>query len=174
MQAPHDSQQYRRARTKTFRIRQQETCGGISRDSLAGIGRLTGKAGVDLAISGSGASNFATDLATANTEGDPVLAMRRGETGGPAEADASERGYGEPVHAGCHVGGRLTKKGGVSGCFARRTVWPGPDVAASPAGSACQILAGRSRLSVAQITLLTTRLLIRRHGEQAAPAGGVT
>ena len=41
----------------------------------AGIGRLTGKAGVALATSGPGASNFATGLATANSEGDPVLAI---------------------------------------------------------------------------------------------------
>src|SRR6201989_3728668 len=38
-----------------------------------GIGRLTGRAGVALAPSGPGASNFATGLATANSEGDPVL-----------------------------------------------------------------------------------------------------
>jgi acetolactate synthase I/II/III large subunit len=41
----------------------------------AGIGRLTGKAGVCLATSGPGASNFVTGLATANSEGDPVLAI---------------------------------------------------------------------------------------------------
>ncbi len=41
----------------------------------AGIGRLTGRAGVALATSGPGASNFATGLATANSEGDPVLAI---------------------------------------------------------------------------------------------------
>src|SRR6201993_4031613 len=40
-----------------------------------GIGRLTGKAGVALATSGPGASNFVTGLATANSEGDPVLAI---------------------------------------------------------------------------------------------------
>lgn len=40
-----------------------------------GLGRLTGKAGVALATSGPGASNFVTGLATANSEGDPVLAI---------------------------------------------------------------------------------------------------
>jgi acetolactate synthase-1/2/3 large subunit len=40
-----------------------------------GIGRLTGKAGVALATSGPGASNFVTGLATANSEEDPVLAI---------------------------------------------------------------------------------------------------
>lgn len=41
----------------------------------AGIGRLTGRAGVALATSGPGASNFVTGLATATSEGDPVLAI---------------------------------------------------------------------------------------------------
>ncbi|MGO9818708.1 MAG: acetolactate synthase AlsS [Acidocella sp.] len=40
-----------------------------------GIGRLTGRAGVCIATSGPGASNFVTGLATANSEGDPVLAI---------------------------------------------------------------------------------------------------
>ena len=40
-----------------------------------GIGRITGKAGVAIATSGPGASNFVTGLATANSEGDPVLAI---------------------------------------------------------------------------------------------------
>lgn len=40
-----------------------------------GLGRLTGKAGVAIATSGPGASNFVTGLATANSEGDPVLAI---------------------------------------------------------------------------------------------------
>ncbi len=40
-----------------------------------GIGRLTGRAGVALATSGPGASNFVTGLATANSEGDPMLAI---------------------------------------------------------------------------------------------------
>jgi acetolactate synthase I/II/III large subunit len=40
-----------------------------------GIGRMTGKAGVALVTSGPGASNLATGLATANTEGDPIVAL---------------------------------------------------------------------------------------------------
>ena len=40
-----------------------------------GIGRLTGKAGVAAATSGPGASNFVTGVATANSEGDPVLVL---------------------------------------------------------------------------------------------------
>ena len=40
-----------------------------------GIGRLTGRAGVCIATSGPGASNFVTGVATANSEGDPVLAI---------------------------------------------------------------------------------------------------
>ncbi len=41
----------------------------------AGIGRMTGKAGVALAASGSGCSNLVTGLATATSEGDPVVAI---------------------------------------------------------------------------------------------------
>lgn len=40
-----------------------------------GIGRLTGKAGVVLVTSGPGVSNLATGLATATSEGDPVVAI---------------------------------------------------------------------------------------------------
>src|SRR5580658_5728335 len=40
-----------------------------------GIGRMTGKAGVSIATSGLGVSNLVTGLATANTEGDPVIAQ---------------------------------------------------------------------------------------------------
>lgn len=40
-----------------------------------GIGRLTGKAGVAIATSGPGVSNLATGLATANSEGDPMVAL---------------------------------------------------------------------------------------------------
>ena len=41
----------------------------------AGVGRLTGRAGVALGTSGPGASNLLTGLATATSEGDPVLAI---------------------------------------------------------------------------------------------------
>jgi acetolactate synthase-1/2/3 large subunit len=40
-----------------------------------GIGRLTGKAGVAIATSGPGVSNLVTGLATATSEGDPVVAL---------------------------------------------------------------------------------------------------
>src|SRR6201982_1337489 len=40
-----------------------------------GIGRMTGKAGVAIATSGPGVSNLPTGLATANSEGDPVVAL---------------------------------------------------------------------------------------------------
>ena len=40
-----------------------------------GIGRMTGKAGVVIATSGPGVSNLVTGLATANSEGDPVVAL---------------------------------------------------------------------------------------------------
>lgn len=39
------------------------------------VGRLTGRPGVCIATSGPGASNLTTGLATATTEGDPVLAI---------------------------------------------------------------------------------------------------
>ena len=41
----------------------------------AGVGRITGTPGVCIATSGPGASNLATGLVTANTEGDPVVAL---------------------------------------------------------------------------------------------------
>ena len=40
-----------------------------------GIGRLTGKAGVAIVTSGPGVSNLTTGLATASSEGDPVVAL---------------------------------------------------------------------------------------------------
>ena len=40
-----------------------------------GIGRMTGRAGVAIATSGPGVSNLITGLATANTEGDPLVAL---------------------------------------------------------------------------------------------------
>ena len=41
----------------------------------AAVGRLTGRPGVCIATSGPGASNLVTGLATATTEGDPVIAI---------------------------------------------------------------------------------------------------
>src|SRR6202048_5522555 len=40
-----------------------------------GIGRMTGKAGVAIATSGPGVSNLTTGLATANSAGEPVVAL---------------------------------------------------------------------------------------------------
>jgi acetolactate synthase-1/2/3 large subunit len=40
-----------------------------------GIGRMTGKAGVAIVTSGPGVSNLTTGLATANSEGDPMVAL---------------------------------------------------------------------------------------------------
>ena len=40
-----------------------------------GIGRMAGNAGVAIATSGPGVSNLVTGLATANTEGDPIVAL---------------------------------------------------------------------------------------------------
>src|ERR1700752_3148900 len=40
-----------------------------------GIGRLTGRAGVAIATSGPGVSNLTTGLATATSEGDPMVAL---------------------------------------------------------------------------------------------------
>src|ERR1700760_2752666 len=48
-----------------------------------GIGRMTGKAGIALVTSGPGVSNLATGLVTANSEGDPLVALG----GGVAVAD---------------------------------------------------------------------------------------
>ncbi|WP_249718939.1 acetolactate synthase AlsS [Proteus faecis] len=41
----------------------------------AAVGRLTGKAGVAIATSGPGCSNLATGIATATSEGDPLVAL---------------------------------------------------------------------------------------------------
>lgn len=41
----------------------------------AAVGRITGKAGVALVTSGPGCSNLITGIATANSEGDPVVAL---------------------------------------------------------------------------------------------------
>src|SRR6201989_3535652 len=54
-----------------------------------GIGRMTGKAGVAIATSGPGVSNLVTGRATANSEGDPIVAL-----GGPAPTSESLK----PVH----------------------------------------------------------------------------
>jgi acetolactate synthase-1/2/3 large subunit len=47
----------------------------MRRSSRGGIGRLTGRAGVAIATSGPGVSNLTTGLLTANSEGDPIVAL---------------------------------------------------------------------------------------------------
>jgi len=56
---------------KTIVCRHEQNAAFIA----GGIGRLTGKAGVAIATSGPGVSNLTTGLATANSEGDPVVAL---------------------------------------------------------------------------------------------------
>jgi acetolactate synthase-1/2/3 large subunit len=59
------------SRIKTIVCRHEQNAAFIA----GGIGRLTGKAGVVLVTSGPGCSNLATGLATATSEGDPVVAI---------------------------------------------------------------------------------------------------
>ena len=59
------------SRIKTVVCRHEQNAAFIA----GGIGRMTGKAGVALATSGPGVSNLVTGLATANAEGDPMVAL---------------------------------------------------------------------------------------------------
>jgi acetolactate synthase-1/2/3 large subunit len=59
------------SRIKTIVCRHEQNAAFIA----GGIGRMTGKAGVAIATSGPGVSNLVTGLATANSEGDPVVAL---------------------------------------------------------------------------------------------------
>src|ERR1700734_3578097 len=59
------------SKIKTVVCRHEQNAAFIA----GGIGRLTGKAGVAIATSGPGVSNLVTGLATANSEGDPVVAL---------------------------------------------------------------------------------------------------
>ena len=59
------------SRIKTVVCRHEQNAAFIA----GGIGRLTGRAGIAIATSGPGVSNLATGLATANSEGDPVVAL---------------------------------------------------------------------------------------------------
>jgi acetolactate synthase I/II/III large subunit len=59
------------SKIKTVVCRHEQNAAFIA----GGIGRMTGKAGVAIATSGPGVSNLVTGLATANTEGDPVIAL---------------------------------------------------------------------------------------------------
>ena len=59
------------SRIKTVVCRHEQNAAFIA----GGLGRITGKAGVVLVTSGPGCSNLVTGLATANTEGDPIVAL---------------------------------------------------------------------------------------------------
>jgi len=59
------------SKIKTVVCRHEQNAAFIA----GGIGRMTGKAGVAIATSGPGVSNLTTGLATATTEGDPVVAL---------------------------------------------------------------------------------------------------
>jgi acetolactate synthase I/II/III large subunit len=59
------------SKIKTIVCRHEQNAAFIA----GGIGRMTGRAGVAIATSGPGTSNLATGLATANSEGDPMIAL---------------------------------------------------------------------------------------------------
>jgi acetolactate synthase I/II/III large subunit len=59
------------SKIKTVVCRHEQNAAFIA----GGIGRMTGKAGVAIATSAPGVSNLVTGLATANSEGDPVVAL---------------------------------------------------------------------------------------------------
>src|SRR6201987_4215279 len=59
------------SKIKTVVCRHEQNAAFIA----GGVGRMTGKAGVAIATSGPGVSNLVTGLATANSEGDPVVAL---------------------------------------------------------------------------------------------------
>jgi len=59
------------SKIKTIVCRHEQNAAFIA----GGIGRMTGKAGVTLVTSGPGCSNLVTGLATANSEGDPIVAI---------------------------------------------------------------------------------------------------
>jgi acetolactate synthase I/II/III large subunit len=59
------------SKIKTVVCRHEQNAAFIA----GGIGRMTGKPGICIATSGPGVSNLTTGLATANSEGDPVIAL---------------------------------------------------------------------------------------------------
>src|SRR6266478_9079929 len=61
----------RDSKIKTVVCRHEQNAAFIA----GGIGRMTGKAGIALVTSGPGVSNLATGLVTANSEGDPIVAL---------------------------------------------------------------------------------------------------
>ena len=74
------------SKIKTVVCRHEQNAAFIA----GGIGRMTGKAGVAIATSGPGVSNLTTGLATANTEGDPIVALG----GANLVSDADIPGFG--------------------------------------------------------------------------------
>jgi TPP-dependent 2-oxoacid decarboxylase len=90
-----------------------------------GIGRMTGNAGVAIATSGPGVSNLVTGLATANSEGDPMVALKwRCPSRGAPQIGASDDGLGKHLQANHQVrgGGRFTgfHRGSAHGRISRR------------------------------------------------------
>src|SRR6202167_2810635 len=75
---------------KTIVCRHEQNAAFIA----GGIGRLTGKAGVAIATSGPGVSNLTTGLATANSEGDPMVAL-----GGAVATSQSLKQIHQPLQA---------------------------------------------------------------------------
>jgi acetolactate synthase I/II/III large subunit len=59
------------SKIKTVVCRHEQNAAFIA----GGIGRMTGKAGVAIGTSGPGVSNLVTGLATADSEGDPIVAL---------------------------------------------------------------------------------------------------
>src|SRR4051812_4055295 len=59
------------SRIKTVVCRHEQNAALIA----GGIGRMTGRAGVAIATSGPGVSNLTTGLLSANSEGDPIVAL---------------------------------------------------------------------------------------------------
>jgi Thiamine pyrophosphate enzyme, N-terminal TPP binding domain len=59
------------SKIKTIACRHEQNAAFLA----GGIGRMTGRAGMVLVISGPGCSNLVTGLATATSEGDPLVAI---------------------------------------------------------------------------------------------------
>src|SRR4051794_34059508 len=86
----------RDSKIKTVVCRHEQNAAFIA----GGIGRMTGKAGVALVTSGPGVSNLATGLVTANSEGDPLVALGGGGGwGGGPERLCQTLGLGRPLKA---------------------------------------------------------------------------
>jgi thiamine pyrophosphate-dependent acetolactate synthase large subunit-like protein len=67
---------------------------------------MTGKAGIAIATSGPGVSNLVTGLATANSEGDPMVALGgRRRCCRPTEVSSPDDGFGGRLPTGNQVCG---------------------------------------------------------------------